>query len=67
MEGIRIGQGVWVADADGRRASGIIASISDDFLNSGGFIVLLDGEKKVVTCCEDRRGTRWDFATDSLT
>jgi hypothetical protein len=67
VEGILIGQRVWVADAHARWISGVIASISDDFLNSGGFIVLLDGETKVVTCCEDRRGTQWDFATDSLT
>jgi hypothetical protein len=63
---IQVGQCVWVTDAsaNGRRATGVIASIADDFLSAGGFVVLLDGENKVVTCCNDRRGTQWDFATD---
>ena len=64
MEGIRIGQGVWVAEADGRRASGIIAIIP---MTSSIPAALSSphGEKKVVMCCEDRRGTQRDFATDS--
>ena len=63
---IEVGQRVWVADpeANGGRATGAIASVADDFLGAGGFVVLLDGEKRIVTCSNDQRGTQWDFAAD---
>lgn len=61
---VQVGERVWVTDANGYRIAGAIASIAEDFLNAGGFVVLLDGEKKVVTCCMERRGRQWDFATD---
>jgi hypothetical protein len=62
---IQVGQRVWVADesVNGGRATGVIASIPDDFLNAGGFVVLLNDEKNmVVTCAANQRGIRWDFA-----
>jgi hypothetical protein len=63
---IQVGQRVWVVDPDakGGRVPGVIASIRDDFLNGGGFVVRLDGQKKVLTCSVDGRGVQWDFAAD---
>src|SRR5262245_18302840 len=63
---ILVGQRVWVADPEvkGGRATGVVASVPDDFLaagGGGGFEVLLEGENKVVTCCNERRGSQWNF------
>ena len=60
-----LGQRVWVADPAGLggRAFGRIASLPPVFLSgSPSFVVLLDGKNIVVTCCEERRGSQWDFA-----
>jgi hypothetical protein len=69
MGKIQVGERVWVTDttAQGGRAFGRIASLSTGFLSGEGdlsFVVLLDAGTTVVPCCEDRRGTQWDFAEE---
>src|SRR5262245_10893118 len=64
---IEVGQRVWVlqrGDNADEKVQGVIASLCEDFLGTGGFIVQLDGGARVVTCAPDRRGTQWDFATE---
>jgi hypothetical protein len=64
---IEVGQRVWVADPAARsgRALGRIASLPDVFLSGRrSFVVLLEGKPSVVACCEDRRGSQWDFAQE---
>ena len=62
---IEVGKRVWVLDMEvNAHKSGVIVSLPppESFFAGAGFVVLLDGEKKVVTCRNDRRGVQWDFA-----
>lgn len=63
---IKVGQRVWVRPpGDNEKITGVIASVDDGFLRgSGGFVVLLNDGKCVVTCALAGQGIRWDFETD---
>jgi hypothetical protein len=65
---IQLGQRVWVTDQSnpGGRTFGYVAALSTVYLNgSASFVVKVDGGKPtVITCCEDRRGSQWDFAEE---
>ena len=59
-----LGRRVWVA-SEGGRAYGRVAYLPKVIpAVPSHFVVLLDGENKVLTCLESRRGERWDFAKE---
>jgi hypothetical protein len=61
---VQVGKRVWFADTpSGVRMRGVIASAPYGPL-AGNFVIVLDVDKRIVTCTEDDRGTRWDFVTD---
>jgi hypothetical protein len=63
---IKPGQRVWVADGSvpgGRRYGRIIGvDRRRGLLNSGGLLILLDGEHAVIARSTNGRGVEWDLA-----
>ena len=61
---IQVGKRVWFADTpSGVRLRGAIASAPYGPLGGRDFVIVLDVDKRIVTCTEEQRGTRWDFVT----
>ena len=62
---VQVGKRVWFADTpSGVRMRGVIASAPYGPLAGSDFVIVLDVDKRIVTCTEDQRGTRWGFVTD---
>ena len=62
---VQVGKRVWFADsAFGVRMRGAIASAPYGPLGGSNLVIVLDVDKRIVTCTEDERGTRWGFVTD---